>query len=37
VGYGASRADLQRVGGIDAVISFNKLGLEKVSIQAKRW
>jgi restriction system protein len=37
-----SRADLQRVGGtgdagIDGVISLDRLGLEKVYIQAKRW
>ena len=36
LGYGASRADLQRVGGvgdggIDGVISLDKLGLEKVA------
>ena len=42
LGYGASRHDLQRVGGsgdggIDGVISLDKLGLEKVYIQAKRW
>ncbi|WP_374441796.1 restriction endonuclease [Pseudomonas panipatensis] len=42
LGYGASRNDLQRVGGsgdggIDGVISLDKLGLEKVYIQAKRW
>jgi restriction system protein len=42
LGYGASRSDLQRVGGsgdggIDGVISFDKLGLEKVYVQAKRW
>jgi restriction system protein len=42
IGYGASRADLQRVGGsgdggIDGVISLDRLGLEKVYIQAKRW
>jgi restriction system protein len=42
MGYGASRADLQRVGGsgdggIDGVISLDRLGLEKVYIQAKRW
>jgi restriction system protein len=42
MGYGTSRADLQRVGGvgdagIDGVISLDKLGLEKVYIQAKRW
>jgi restriction system protein len=42
MGYGASRADLQRVGGtgdggIDGVISLDKLGLEKVLVQAKRW
>ena len=42
MGYGAMRADLQRVGGsgdagIDGVISLDKLGLEKVYVQAKRW
>lgn len=42
LGYGASRQDLQRVGGsgdggIDGVISLDKLGLEKVYVQAKRW
>lgn len=42
MGYGASRADLQRAGGsgdggIDGVISLDKLGLEKVYVQAKRW
>lgn len=42
MGYGASRAQLQRVGGpgdagIDGVISLDKLGLEKVYVQAKRW
>lgn len=42
MGYGANRADLQRVGGsgdggIDGVISLDRLGLEKVYVQAKRW
>ncbi len=42
MGYGTNRADLQRVGGsgdggIDGIISLDKLGLEKVYIQAKRW
>lgn len=42
LGYGANRHDLQRVGGvgdggIDGVISLDKLGLEKVYVQAKRW
>jgi restriction system protein len=42
MGYGASPADLQRVGGpgdqgIDGVISQDPLGLEKVYVQAKRW
>lgn len=42
MGYGASRSDLERVGGsgdggIDGVISLDKLGLEKVYVQAKRW
>jgi restriction system protein len=41
-GYGTSRADLLRVGragdgGIDGVISLDRLGLEKVYVQAKRW
>ncbi len=42
MGYGTSRADLRRVGGsgdggIDGVISLDRLGLEKVYVQAKRW
>jgi restriction system protein len=42
LGYGASRSDLLRVGGagdggIDGVISLDKLGLDKVYVQAKRW
>ena len=42
IGYGTSRIDLQRVGGtgdggIDGVISLDRLGLEKVYVQAKRW
>lgn len=42
LGYGTSRNDLQRVGstgdaGIDGIISLDKLGLEKVYVQAKRW
>jgi restriction system protein len=42
MGYGTSRADIQRVGGsgdggIDGIISLDKLGLEKVYVQAKRW
>lgn len=42
VPYGANRADLQRVGGsgdagIDGIISLDRLGLEKVYVQAKRW
>lgn len=42
MGYGTSRVDLQRVGGsgdggIDGVISLDRLGLEKVYVQAKRW
>lgn len=42
MGYGTSRRDLQRVGGsgdggIDGIISLDRLGLEKVYIQAKRW
>lgn len=42
LGYGTSRSDLQHVGGsadggIDGVISLDRLGLEKVYVQAKRW
>jgi restriction system protein len=42
LGYGTSEADLQRLGGsgdagVDGVISLDKLGFEKVYIQAKRW
>jgi len=42
MGYGANRSDLQHVGGsgdrgIDGIISLDRLGLEKVYVQAKRW
>lgn len=42
MGYGANRSDLQRVGGsgdggIDGIISLDRLGFEKVYVQAKRW
>lgn len=42
LGYGASDDDLERVrqagdAGIDGVISLDKLGFERVCIQAKRW
>jgi restriction system protein len=42
MGYGGKRSGLHRVGGvgdggIDGVISLDKLGLEKVYVQAKRW
>ena len=42
MGYGANRDDLQQVGGpgdagIDGVISLDRLGIEKVYVQAKRW
>jgi restriction system protein len=42
MGYGTSREDLKRVGGsgdggIDGIISLDRLGLEKVYVQAKRW
>jgi len=42
MGYGTSRTDLQRVGGsgdggIDGIISLDRLGLQKVYVQAKRW
>lgn len=42
MGYGTTRTDAQQVGrsgdgGIDGVISLDRLGLEKVYVQAKRW
>ena len=42
MGYGTSRTDLQRVGGvgdggIDGVISLDRLGLEKAYVQVKCW
>jgi restriction system protein len=42
IGYGTSRKDLERVGksgdgGIDGIIALDRLGLEKVYVQAKRW
>ena len=42
MGYGTNRTDLQRVGaagdgGIDGIISLDRLGLEKVYVQAKRY
>ena len=42
LGYGTRETDLQRVGGagdagIDGIISLDKLGFEKVYVQAKRW
>ena len=42
MGYGTDRKSLQRVGGsgdggIDGIISLDRLGLEKVYVQAKRW
>src|SRR4029078_6687420 len=42
MGYGANRSDLQRVGasgdgGIDGIISLDRLGIEKASVKAKRW
>ena len=42
MGYGRSRRDLQQVGGssdggIDGIISLDRLGFEKVYMQAKRW
>ena len=42
MGYGESRAALSHVGGsgdggIDGIISLDRLGLEKVYIQAKKW
>jgi len=42
MGYGGSRLDAQRVGrsgdgGIDGIINEDKLGLDVVAVQAKRW
>jgi len=42
LGYGASRSDLKRLGGsgdggVDGIISLDRLGLERVYVQAKRW
>lgn len=42
IGYGARRSDLQRIGGpgdggVDGVISMDRLGLERIYVQAKRW
>ncbi len=42
MGYGQDQSDLERVGrshdgGIDGVISLDKLGLEKLYVQAKKW
>lgn len=42
MGYGTDRSDLKRIGGVgdggvDGVISLDRLGLEKVYVQAKRW
>jgi restriction system protein len=42
MGYGASRADLHETpgsgdGGIDGIITLDRLGLERVYTQAKRW
>jgi restriction system protein len=42
LGYGMSRDALQRVGrsgdgGIDGIVSLDRLGLQKVYVQAKKW
>jgi restriction system protein len=42
LGYGATEDDLEQVGqsgdgGIDGIISLDKLGFERVYVQAKRW
>lgn len=42
LGYGSAADDLHRVGGsgdggIDGIISLDKLGFDKVYVQAKRW
>lgn len=42
MGYGASRSDLVQTGGpgdggVDGIINLDRLGLEKVYVQAKRW
>ena len=42
MGYGGSRADAEAVGrsgdgGIDGIINQDKLGLDVIYVQAKRW
>ena len=42
MGYGGSRADVEQVGrsgdgGIDGIIKEDKLGLDIIYVQAKRW
>lgn len=42
MGYGVSRSDFQNTGGtgdggIDGIIALDRLGLQKVYVQAKRW
>ena len=42
MGYGTSRSDLTQTpasgdGGVDGIITLDRLGLEKVYVQAKRW
>jgi len=42
LGYGMSREALQRVGrsgdgGIDGIVALDRLGLQKVYVQAKKW
>jgi restriction system protein len=42
LGYGIHRTDLKRVGGsgdggIDGIVPLDRLGLQKVYVQAKRW
>lgn len=42
LGYGTSREALQRVGrsgdgGIDGIVALDRLGLQKVYVQAKKW
>lgn len=42
MGYGADQSSIERTGGtgdggIDGIIALDRLGLEKVAVQAKRW
>lgn len=42
MGYGTNRSEVKRVGGvvdsgIDGIVTLDRLGFEKVYVQAKRW